>query len=255
MADRQPYDPFVPLAGQIAWVTGGASGIGFATVRRLRSMGAEVAIIDIQHPDTLPDEERVYRCDVASRDAVAATAETLEALHGRGPDILVTCAAVCAIAPLADHELAAWDHHLAVNLTGTFQFVRLTSGGMAARRRGRIVLFTSDAAYMALPGLSAYSASKGGIVALGRVIAAEMAPAGVTCNVLSPGTVDTPMTRAYFAGRAEMEAAMQDTPMANAMGAVLDPEDLAHGVGFLCHPDSRHITGQVMHINAGGVMR
>src|SRR6202034_983610 len=87
---RNPIDPSRPLLGKVAWVTGGASGIGYAVVRRLRSMGAQVAILDLRRPDGLPEDELVHICDVTSRESIEAVAAQLDRAPGL-PDILVTC--------------------------------------------------------------------------------------------------------------------------------------------------------------------
>src|SRR5260370_32649014 len=105
---------------------------------------------------------------------------------------------------------------------------------------------------MATAGLGAYAASKAGVVALGRALATEAGPMGSHCNILSAGTVDTPMTRSFFGSRENLAAAAQAT---NVLGVVLDPDDLAAAAAFLCLPESRYITGQVIHVNAGNIMR
>jgi NAD(P)-dependent dehydrogenase (short-subunit alcohol dehydrogenase family) len=254
MAKEQSINVNLPLDGKVAWVTGGASGIGYAIVCRLRSMGARVAILDLRRPESLAKEEVVHICDVASRQSIETAALVLDKDPGP-PDILVTCAGVAGAAPIADHDPAVWDRMLAVNLTGTFNLVRRVFSTMAARQWGRIVLISSDAAFMSLANLAAYSASKAGVLALGRSIATEGAQLGITCNMLSPGTVDTPMTRSHFGSREALELAVTKAGTANAMGTVLEPEDLASAAAFLCHPDNHHVTGQTLHINGGGLMR
>jgi NAD(P)-dependent dehydrogenase (short-subunit alcohol dehydrogenase family) len=250
---RQPIDTSRSLLGKVAWVTGGASGIGYAVVRRLRSMGAQIAILDLRRPEGLPENEEVHICDVTSRESIEVVAARLGHTPGM-PDILVTCAGAAIAAPIADHDPAQWDRMLAVNLTGTFNLVRKVFSTMAARRWGRIVLVGSDAVFMSLASLGAYSASKAGVLALGRSVATEGAQLGITCNMLSPGVVDTPMTRAHFGSREALEIAVTKEVTVNKMGVVLDPDDLASAAAFLCHPDNRHITGQTLHVNGGGVM-
>jgi NAD(P)-dependent dehydrogenase (short-subunit alcohol dehydrogenase family) len=250
---QESIDASRPLAGKVAWVTGGASGIGYAIVRRLRSMGATVAILDLRRPENLSEKETVHICDVTSRESIEAVAVQLDKTPG-APDILVTCAGAAIAAAIADHDPALWDRMLAVNLTGTFNMVRRVFATMAARRWGRIVLVGSDAVFMSLAHLGAYSASKAGVLALGRSVATEGAPLGITCNMLSPGTVDTPMTRAHFGSREALEVAVTKEVTANKIGVVLDTEDLASAAAFLCHPENRHFTGQTVHVNGGGVM-
>lgn len=242
------------LQGRTAWVTGGASGIGYATVKKLRALGAQVAILDLTRPAGLPEEEEVELCDISSRASVDAAAAALERRFGP-PDILVNSAGIAGGAPIAEFPDALWDRIVAVNLTGSFNMIRRVLGGMMARRWGRIILLSSDAAFQAAPRQAAYAATKAAVVVLGQVTAAEGGPAGVTCNILSPGIIDTPMTRRRWSSREELEAAVNSVGTRNPLGAVLDADDLAHAAAFLCHPDSGHITGQTLHINAGMVMR
>jgi NAD(P)-dependent dehydrogenase (short-subunit alcohol dehydrogenase family) len=250
-ADDPVADPSTPLNGKIAWVTGGASGIGLAIVHRLRSMGANVAILDARQPNIFPTAETVHICDVASRSSVDSVSAQLESLFGP-PYVLVNSAGIAAGSMVADHDPAVWDRMIAVNLTGTFNIVRRAFPMMAAVGSGRIILLSSDSAFMGAAGSGAYSASKAGVVAFGRAVATEGGPLGINCNILSPGTVDTPMTRAHFGSREALTLAAE---VGNVLRVVLDPEDLAAATAFLCLPDSRYITGQVLHVNAGSIMR
>jgi NAD(P)-dependent dehydrogenase (short-subunit alcohol dehydrogenase family) len=242
------------LEGRTAWVTGGASGIGYATVRKLRALGAQVAILDVARPVGFPDEEEVTLCDISSRASVEEAAKALEDRFG-GPDILVNSAGISGGAPIAEFPDDLWNRILAVNLTGSFNMIRRVIGGMMERRWGRIVLVSSDAAFQAGPGQAAYASTKAAVVVLGQITAVEGGPAGVTCNVLSPGIIDTPMAQRRWSSREELEAAVNAQGTRNPLGAVLEADDLAHAAAFLCHPDSGHITGQTLHINGGMVMR
>ena len=241
-----------PLAGKVAWVTGGASGIGRATADKLRSLGAQVAILDVVKPRDSSSE--VHICDIASRSSVEATAELLEQQLGV-PAILVNSAGVAGAAPLADFPDDLWNRILAVNLTGSFNMIRRVMGGMMRMRWGRIVLISSDAAFLPNAGQAAYASTKAAVVTLGQIAAVEGGPAGVTCNILSPGLVDTPMTRRHWSTREELQAAASSSPLRNPQGAVLDAADLANAAAFLCLPESGHITGQTIHVNGGMVMR
>jgi NAD(P)-dependent dehydrogenase (short-subunit alcohol dehydrogenase family) len=243
-----------PLEGKVAWVTGGASGIGHAIVNRLRSMGAQVAILDLRRSAGLDPKEIVHTCDVSSRSSIDSAAQGLDASLG-APDILVNCAGASVAAPIANHDPAVWDSMLAVNLTGSFNMVRRVFSTMASRKWGRIVLTSSDAAFRPIATLGAYAASKAGVVALGRAVAAEGAPHGITCNILSPGIIDTPMTRAHFGTPEALQEAVTSGALSNPMGVMLNPDDLANAAAFLCHPDSQGFTGQILNVNAGSLMR
>jgi NAD(P)-dependent dehydrogenase (short-subunit alcohol dehydrogenase family) len=143
---------------------------------------------------------------------------------------------------------------LGVNLTGAFHVTRAVLGGMIERRAGRIVNIASGTAVRVSAGAAAYASSKAGLIAFTKAVAAEGAPFGVTANAVSPGLVDTAMTRRLMPTDDALQAAATSSPIANPMGVVLTPEDIAHAVVFLCHPASGRITGQVLHVNAGALM-
>lgn len=241
----------LPLDGTIAWVTGGASGIGLAIVRQLRAVGATVEILDARRAPDLPDSEMVHLCDLSDRVSVDTVVAELAERRGR-PHILVNSAGIAAAGSMINHDPALWDRIIAVNLTGTFNIIRAVFPMMADQGSGRIVLLASDSAFLADSGLGAYAASKAGVVALGRTVATEGGPMGISCNILSPGTVDTPMTQAHFGSSDALKSAVAS---GNVLGVLLEPDDLASLATFLCLPASRYITGQVMHVNAGGLMR
>jgi 2-hydroxycyclohexanecarboxyl-CoA dehydrogenase len=245
------------LTGQVAWVTGGASGIGRAIARRLAGEGARVAVIDLDGRAAAAVAAELggasAQCDVADEDSVAAAVRELEARPGP-PDILVNAAGIAHREQVAVHSEKGWQRVLAVNLSGPFHFTRAVLGGMMGRRRGRIVNISSGSGVRVGAGSAAYGASKGGLIAFTRGVANEAAASGVTVNAVAPGLVDTPMTRAVFGDAAALGATAQSSAIANPMGIVLEPDDIAHAVAFLCHPASRGITGQVLHVNAGALM-
>jgi 2-hydroxycyclohexanecarboxyl-CoA dehydrogenase len=241
-----------PLAEKVAWVTGGASGIGRAVVEKLRSLGAQVAILDVAIPADCDSD--THFCDVASRSSVDAAATILERRFG-APAILVNSAGIAGSAPLADFTDELWNRIIAVNLTGSFNMIRRVIGGMMQMKWGRIILISSDSAFLAREGQSAYASSKAAVVTLGQVAAVEGGPAGVTCNTLSPGIVDTPMSRRRWSTREQLQAAVTCSGVQNPLAAVLDATDLANAAAFLCLPESGHITGQTLHVNGGMVMR
>jgi NAD(P)-dependent dehydrogenase (short-subunit alcohol dehydrogenase family) len=237
------------LDGRVAWVSGGASGIGAATVARLAGLGARVGVLDL----SLPADGVGRVCDVSRADSVAAATEELTAELG-APDIVVTCAGVSESAPLHAYPPEVWDRMISVNLTGTFLVATAAYWSMMARDGGRIVLVSSDSALRPLPGQAGYAAAKAGVIALARTFAAEGGPHGITCNAVSPGVVDTPMSRKRWSSREELAAAVDASPARNLMSVVLDPDDVAATIAFLVHPDSRYLTGQTLHVNAGGVL-
>ncbi len=243
-----------PLTGKVAWVTGGASGIGHSTADKLRSMGAQVAILDVARPADLPESTEVHICDVATRSSVEAAADLLERRFGP-PAILVNSAGISGAAPLCEFSDDLWNRILAVNLTGTFNMIRRVMGGMLKMGWGRIVLISSDSAFRVSAGQAAYASTKAAVITLGQVAAVEGGPAGVTCNIVSPGIIDTPMSRRRWNTREELRAAVTSSTLSNPQGAVLEADDVANAAAFLCLPESGHITGQTLHVNGGMVMR
>ena len=246
-----------PLHGRVAWVTGAASGIGHAIACKLAAQGARVGVIDLtgEAASALADElgGAAVVCDVSDADAVRSAVRELEQRLGP-PDILVNAAGVPHGEPVAGHDEATWRRVLDINLTGPFHTTREVLAGMMERGFGRIVNISSGSAVRVGTGAAAYGASKAGLIALTRGTANESAASGVTVNAVAPGLVDTPLTRRAMGGAEQLAAAATHSSIANPMGLVLEPEDIAHAVAFLCHLDSRGITGQVLHVNAGSLM-
>lgn len=242
-----------PIDGRVAIVTGGASGIGAATVQELSELGAKVASVDlVQPPGASPAES--YECDVTDREAVEATIARISTSLGP-PDIMVMCAGATGPAPLAEFPDELWRKIYSVNVDGTFYFVRGVLKGMMERRYGRIVLISSGAGVRPSTGTAGYASSKAAVIGLAKLTALEAAEYGVTCNAIAPGLVATPMSMGFYGGDMdELRRVATTTLVANAMKAVLEPVDIASVIGFLCHPAARYITGQTFHVNGGSLM-
>jgi NAD(P)-dependent dehydrogenase (short-subunit alcohol dehydrogenase family) len=246
-----------PLEGRIAWVTGGASGIGRAIARKLAAQGARVGVLDLDAAAAAAVARELggaaAACDVSQERSVESGVKELEAQLGP-PDLLINAAGIAHREDVAGHAEASWRRVLEINLTGPFHVTRAVLGGMMARGFGRIVNIASGTGVRVGAGSAAYGASKGGLIAFTKGVANEAARSGVTVNSVAPGLVDTPMTRKLFGDAGALAATAQSSTISNPMGLVLQPEDIAHAVAFLCHPDSRGITGQVLHVNAGALM-
>ena len=196
------------VPGRTAAVTGGASGLGRATACALHAAGASVALIDLpgapgeEAAAALGDRAGFFRADVTSGDGLAAALAAAE--EALGPiDIAVSCAGVATIGRVLNREnvalpLEAFESVVRINLVGTFNFLRLAAARMAGRppedgERGVIVLTASVAAFEGQIGQAAYSASKGGVVALTLTAARDLARAGIRVAAIAPGLFDTPM--------------------------------------------------------------
>jgi NAD(P)-dependent dehydrogenase (short-subunit alcohol dehydrogenase family) len=219
-----------------ALITGGARGIGAAIASRLHGNGWNVVVAD---RDPAPIGRSVI-CDVADEAAVAALVAGVRGIDGR-LDALICNAGFGIRKPIAELSLAEWSSVIATNLTSTFLLVRAAEPLLRAAN-GAIVTIASTRAHMSEPNTEAYSASKGGLVALTHALAISLAP-DIRVNCISPGWIFTKGP----------EPTMDENAFHPA-GRVGSPEDVAALAAFLVGPDSRFITGSEFVID-GGVTR
>lgn len=240
-----------------AIVTGAARGIGAAIARRLATEGLAVAILDLDVAAAGDTAEVIAAdtdaqvvaigCDVGDRAAVAhAVTQAAERLGGC--DTLVTNAGIARDAFLHKMTDEAWDAVLGVHLTGTFACLRAAAPYLRADGPGRVVCISSVSGATGNLGQANYSAAKGGITALVKTAARELARAGTTVNAIRPGFVETDMTRAM--PDAAREALIGAIPLARAG----QPMDIAGPVAFLCSDDAAFMTGAVLDVNGGFYM-
>jgi NAD(P)-dependent dehydrogenase (short-subunit alcohol dehydrogenase family) len=251
------------LSGKVAIVTGGASGIGRATVLALLHAGAAVAVLDRDEAGVNAVVEQGKQAggtafalpiDLADIKAIpAAVARVIEHL-GR-IDILVNCAGVTGrFQSLLEMDEANWDFVYAVNLKAAMVLMQHVARHMIERGSGgRIVNISSSSAFRARNSPVAYASSKAALVQLTRSAAAELGPHNINVNAVAPGITATGMTRVL--GDAEaLERVASSGPLENLFHRVSQPEDVAAAILFLCLPSSRQITGQTIHTSAGAVV-
>ncbi len=251
------------LSGKVAIVTGGASGIGKATVLALLQAGAAVAVLDRDEAGATATAEQgnqsggeafTLPIDLANTQQIpAAVARVIEQL-GR-IDILVNCAGVTGqFQSLLEMDEENWDFVQTVNVKAAMLLMKHVAQHMIKRGGGgRIVNISSSSAFRARNSPLAYASSKAALVQLTRSAAAELGPHDINVNAVAPGITATAMTR-VLGDAAALEQAASSGPLENLFHRVSQPEDVAAAIVFLCLPGSRQITGQTIHTSAGAVV-
>ena len=243
------------LSGQTAFVTGGASGIGAATVRRLASEGARVIVADINTElaeSVAADVEGAWvECDVADtgsvRGAVAAGEREL------GPiSILINNAGADRFAFFVDTTEESWEFVLGVNLRGTLACTHAVLPGMQRRGAGTIVNVASEAGRVGTVGGATYAAAKAGVIGFTKAIAREAARYNVRCNAVAPGPIDTPLLASAVAEHAQLGARFKQGMIdATVMGRLGTPEEVAASIAFLASDDASFLTGHTIAVSGG----
>jgi NAD(P)-dependent dehydrogenase (short-subunit alcohol dehydrogenase family) len=247
------------MSNRIAVVTGAASGIGLATAEALAREGADVALIsrpddDLDTARKLVQESGVRAisigADVADSDMVRAAFERAETELGP-VDAVHNNAGISTACPLADTTDEVFRRLIDVNLAGSFYVLREAARVMQRRRAGAIVNTASELAIMGQAGYVAYTATKGGILAMTRSAAAELASWGIRVNAVCPGTTKTPMFLAEFDGAADPDAELADNAASVAMQRIAEPAEIAEAVVFLLSNRAGYITGTHLITDGG----
>jgi NAD(P)-dependent dehydrogenase (short-subunit alcohol dehydrogenase family) len=255
--------------GQVALVTGAGSGIGAAVARGLAAEGAAVGALDLDGAAaaatvaTIEDAGGTaraltgdVRCEQAAADAVAATVEAFGGL-----DLLAPLAGVLRLSPAQETTVDDWELVFDTNVKGPFLFVRAALPALR-RRGGAIVLAASVMAFTSTAGATAYSASKGAVVAMANALALELAADGIRVNVIAPGTIRTPMLRASLTdpsagpeGEAAVDAALEALAASQPLGRLIGPEEVAQLVLFLLSDEASAISGSCQRVDGGLLSR
>jgi 3-oxoacyl-[acyl-carrier protein] reductase len=244
---------YFDFSDKVVVVTGAANGIGAACARLFSSSGARLALWDIDAAAAqalaaeLGNEAKSIRCNVASRSEVeAATAATLAAF-GR-IDVLINNAGIFRNVDFLDHSEDDWDAVIGVNLKGAFLVGQAIAREMVKSGGGAIVNMSSVNAVMAIPTLSSYNASKGGIDQLTRAMALSLVDRGIRVNAVAPGTIATELARKAVLSSAEAkEKILGRTPL-RRLG---EPSEIASVCAFLASDAASYITGEIVVVDGG----
>ncbi|QZT34123.1 glucose 1-dehydrogenase [Caldalkalibacillus thermarum TA2.A1] len=247
------------LQGKTTIVTGAGGGMGLKIVEFFLREGAQVAALDL---NTAPvkqafnqaDNSRlvVIEVDVTSESAVIQAVQEVVNRWGK-VDALVHAAGIAQPAtPVEEVTKAEWERIMAVNVTSAFLLSKAVIPYMKQQRQGVMVHIASIASQRPRPGLNAYIASKGALVALAQALAIELAPFNIRVNALNPGPTDTQMLGQFAADGTDSEQTKatvfkQSVPL----GRLIKPEDIAHAAVYLCSDEAQMVTGAVFNVDGG----
>ncbi len=241
------------LDGKIALVTGASSGIGIGIAEALHAQGAHVVLTGRREAELnavaseLGERASVMPADLNDPAAPAALVEGIEAAHGR-LDILVNNAGFTRdmlALRMGDED---WNAVLEVDLNAPFRLARAALRGMMKRRSGRIVSIASIVGVTGNAGQANYAAAKAGLIGMSKALAQEVAPRGVTINVVAPGFIATPMTDKL--NEAQKTGLLSRIPL----GKMGSAKDVASAVAYLASDEAAWVTGTTIHVNGGMLM-
>jgi 3-oxoacyl-[acyl-carrier protein] reductase len=255
--DKTPL-PASLLRGRVAIVTGGARGIGRATVLRLAEAGADVVINYARNEEAAEEvaqlarefgvQAQPSRADVSDVTQAAALVEKTVGQFGK-VDLLVANAGIWEGAPVEELSEEVWDRVIDANLKGTWASCRAVVPFMKRQGRGGIVIVSSTAGQRGEAGYSNYAASKGGQISFTKALSSELAPV-IRVNSVAPGWVDTDMSNGALGDEQSKQAIMNGIPLQRVASA----DDVALSIVFLASDWARHITGEILNVNGGAVL-
>ena len=243
----------------MAWISGGASGMGEATAELFAAEGAMVALVDIQAERGRRVAERIVgrggqtmflEADVAqeeqTRDSIERTVARFGGLH-----VVVNCAGVVHVTPLHECTEEEWDALMGVNLKSVFFSLKHGLPYLRENRRSYMVNIASVGSFVGQAGTPAYTTSKHAVLGLSRSIAIDYAADGLRCNCVCPGITDTPMLRYHLSKAPDPEALLASRLRRVPMGVAITPADIAKAVLYFSCEDSAGITGASLVVDGG----
>ena len=252
----------MPLAGKVALVTGGASGIGRAVCLGAAAQGADVMILDLNAAGAeavatevrgLGQRAAALTADVT--DSQAVTAAVNKGMADIGPvDALMSCAGWDRMVPFVQTDEEFWSRIVSINLMGPIVCTRVVLRTMIERRKGSTVYVASAAGRVGSSGEAVYAAAKAGVIAFAKTMAREQARYGIRANAVCPGLTDTPLLQAVREGSETSAKILDAITQATPLRRVGRPEEVAAAILFLASDEASYITGQTLSVSGGLTM-
>jgi 2-hydroxycyclohexanecarboxyl-CoA dehydrogenase len=244
---------------KVAFITGAGSGIGCAIAYKLAGAGFAVVIADLRTEAARETANEItsaggqalaVTCDVTSLSAVTAAVRETQKQFSR-VDVLVNNAGWDRVEPFLESQPETWDTILQINLMGQIHTCKVVLPLMIEQGGGRVVNIASDAGRVGSMGEAVYSAAKGGVIALTKTLAREMARHGIMLNVVSPGPANTPLFEEIGSYNPGIKAALEK---AIPLRRLAEPEDIAGAVLYFASEDAAYVTGQTLSVSGGLTM-
>jgi len=247
------------LAGQVAWISGAASGIGAATARLFATEGASVEVADVQdgNGQRLVDEiissggQAVYsHCDVSNSENVHESIESAVAQFGR-LSVVVNCAGIVHVGPLHEYAEDAWDQLMGVNVKSIFFSLKHAFPHVRKGNRSYMVNLGSISSHVGQRSTPAYTTSKGAVLSLTQSIALDYASIGLRCNCVCPGITDTPMLREHLNTTQDPDETLRHRVRRVPLNRAMNPDEVARTILYLSCEDSAGVTGTSIVVDGG----